>query len=110
MRTITIEGFVSYTHGYTVDGQPHQNFGVVADQSDVFGSVFTDYEWDYNAAAAVNLDPAVTGITIVVMPQKNVDMTQFLDRYKPGAYVTCTGKFQKITSFFGDTIFLLYVE
>lgn len=110
LRTITIEGFVSYTHGYTVDGQPHQNFGVVADQSDVFGSVFTDYEWDYNAAAAVDLDPAVTGITIVVMPQKNVDMTQFLDRYKPGAYVTCTGKFQKITSFFGDTIFLLYVE
>ena len=89
-QEVTVEGYVSYTYGYTVDSGSHQTFGIVANQADVFGYMFTDSNWDYNAAAASH-GQEFDGIAIYVVFLKELNMGQFLNQYKPGAYVTCTG-------------------
>ena len=89
-QEVTVEGYVSYTFAYTANGEEHYTFGLVGNVADVFGSVFTDYEWDYSAAAAVHKQES-NGIAIAVYFLENQNMMQFLHKYKPGTYVTCTG-------------------
>ena len=107
---ITIDGYVSYTFGFTINGEQTKSVGVVTNPKDVFGSMFTDQEWDYADAGTVNLDEAITGITVEVSFEKHQDMASYLELYRPGTYVTCTGIFKKITMPDGQIVYNLYSE
>ena len=89
-QEVTVEGYVSYTYGYTYRGESSCSFGLVGNRADVFGYVFTDYDWDYSAAAASHGQERA-GIAIYVIFNDYPSVTQFLNKYKPGTLVTCTG-------------------
>jgi len=92
LQEVTIEGYVSYTYGYiNSDGEPVQALGLVANQDNVLGSIFTLDNWDYNAANQ-SFHQGIEDIAIRVSFIRAMDMQQFLSAYSPGTFTTCTGK------------------
>ena len=91
-QDITVDGYVSYTFGYTDDGEAVQCLGLVSSRDQVLGATFTDDSWDEDADAETSYQEN-EGIAILVILVDKMDMRQYLETYKPGAFVSCPGYF-----------------